>query len=39
TTTDSSSTVVPVSSYWECTECHSYNPSARRACKACRRLR
>ncbi|CAF4526935.1 unnamed protein product, partial [Rotaria socialis] len=39
TTADSPSTVRPVSSYWECVECHSYNPSARRACKACRRLR
>ncbi|CAF1305406.1 unnamed protein product [Rotaria magnacalcarata] len=39
TTTDSPSTLLPVSAHWECADCHSYNPSARRACKACRRLR
>ncbi|CAF4411778.1 unnamed protein product, partial [Rotaria sp. Silwood2] len=39
TTNDSSSSVTPVSAYWECVDCHTYNPSSRKSCKTCRRLR
>ncbi|CAF4275508.1 unnamed protein product, partial [Rotaria sordida] len=39
TTNESSSSIKPVSAYWECMDCHTYNPSARKSCKTCRRLR
>lgn len=39
TNSDSNSVVTPVSAYWECVDCHAYNPSGRKSCKVCRRVR